>query len=116
MDVLHHGEFVQRKWSHLNVGDIVHLTANQPIPVCHHDLPVITMAFQRMFPVINLNSQADIVLLATSSPDGDCFVETADLDGYATRSDDYDDWGMILWLLTEKPTSSCVRLDLKPTH
>lgn len=44
------------KWADVRVGDIVHLSNNEPVP-------------------------ADIVLLHTSNPLGICYLETCNLDG-----------------------------------
>lgn len=50
------GEYVQRKWIKVRVGDIVKVNNECPVP-------------------------ADLVLLSTSEPDGLCYIETANLDG-----------------------------------
>ena len=55
----------------MKVGDLVHLVSDEPIPVR-----------VACWSPIRHSPQADIVLIATSSPGGDCFIETADLDGF----------------------------------
>jgi phospholipid-transporting ATPase len=54
--VLKGGDFVDTKWISLKVGDIVKVESEEPLP-------------------------ADVVLLATSEPEGLCYIETANLDG-----------------------------------
>lgn len=54
--VLVGGEFQEKLWIKVAVGDIIKVCSEQPIP-------------------------ADIILLASSEPDGLCYIETANLDG-----------------------------------
>lgn len=56
VDVMHNGEFRQKKWQDVKVGEAVRITAD------------------RFFP-------ADIVLVSSSGPMGICYIETANLDG-----------------------------------
>lgn len=55
-EVLQGNEFHARKWEKIRVGDIVKVSSAQPIP-------------------------ADLILLASSEPEGLCYIETANLDG-----------------------------------
>lgn len=55
-DVLVNGAFVPRMWKDIAVGDIVRIRDNEDVP-------------------------ADVLVLATSEPQGVCYVETKNLDG-----------------------------------
>ncbi|EGW31556.1 uncharacterized protein SPAPADRAFT_72340 [Spathaspora passalidarum NRRL Y-27907] len=48
--------FKNRRWKDVNVGDIIRIRANEEVP-------------------------ADVIILSTSDPEGNCFVETKNLDG-----------------------------------
>jgi phospholipid-transporting ATPase len=53
------GNFVDKPWKDIRVGDVVRLESNDFIP-------------------------ADMVVVATSEPEGLCYIETSNLDGYVT--------------------------------
>jgi phospholipid-transporting ATPase len=67
--VLDGAHFVDKPWKSLKVGDIVRLEADEFFPPGGYCF----------FP-------ADLVLLATSEPEGLCYIETSNLDGCVTLS------------------------------
>ena len=50
--------FVEKKWKDIQVGDLVRLDSDDFIPV-------------------------DMVLISSSEPEGLCYIETSNLDGYS---------------------------------
>ncbi|KAJ1659306.1 aminophospholipid translocase [Dispira simplex] len=54
--VLEQGQFVERSWNSVKVGDIIRVESSEPLP-------------------------ADVVLLSSSEPEGMCYIETSNLDG-----------------------------------
>ena len=55
--VLREGKWVDTLWHQVHTGDTVRVQADEPFP-------------------------ADLFVLSTSEATGQCFIETADLDGY----------------------------------
>ena len=53
--------FVEKKWKDVCVGDVVRLESDDFIP-------------------------ADMVLISSSEPEGLCYIETSNLDGYGVQS------------------------------
>lgn len=51
------GSFADTKWKDIRVGDVVRLESDEFIP-------------------------ADMIVLSTSEPEGLCYIETSNLDGY----------------------------------
>jgi P-type E1-E2 ATPase len=56
------GHFVDTKWKDISVGDVVRMESDDFIP-------------------------ADMVLVSSSEPEGLCYIETSNLDGYAMVAD-----------------------------
>lgn len=56
--MLNGGHFEDRLWRSIKVGDIVRLESNDFFP-------------------------ADLIILSSSEPEGMCYIETSNLDGYA---------------------------------
>lgn len=55
------GKVIQERWSAVQVGDIIRMDNNQFVA-------------------------ADILLLTTSEPNGLCYIETSELDGYEKKN------------------------------